>query len=115
MKKIFPLFLLLALLSCVPALAEEAPDLTGQCKITVSSQSKRAAKMELRRKGIDDETAQAALDGIDVDYQQQITAIIERKYPHIEDEKTRRRAVAALQRLGYGWDDIKAALSCFEE
>ena len=45
MKKIFPLFLLLALLSCVPALAEEAPDLTGQCKITVSSQSKRAAKM----------------------------------------------------------------------
>ncbi len=45
MKKLFPLFLLLAMFSCVPAFAEEAPDLTGQCKITVSSQSKRAAKM----------------------------------------------------------------------
>ncbi len=77
--------------------------------------SKRAAMMELRRKGIDSETAQAVLDDIDVDYQQQITEIIERKYPNINDEKTRRRAVAALQRLGYGWDDIKAALSRFVE
>ena len=77
--------------------------------------SKRAAMTELRRKGIDSETAQKVLDEIDVDYQEQITAVIARKYPHIEDEKIRRRAVAALQRLGYGWDDIKAALSSFEE
>ena len=77
--------------------------------------SKRAAVFELRRKGIDSETAQEVLDEIDVDYQEQITAVIARKYPHIEDEKIRRRAVAALQRLGYGWDDIKAALSSFEE
>ena len=45
MKKAFALFLFLLLLSCVPALAEEAQDLTSQCKITVSSQSKRLARM----------------------------------------------------------------------
>ena len=32
---------------------------------------------------------------------------IDRKYNNINDEKIRRRAVAALQRLGYGWDDKK--------
>ena len=48
MKKVFSLLLFLLLLSCVPALAEEAPDLTAQCKITVSSQSKRASRMSDR-------------------------------------------------------------------
>mgnify|MGYP002924538908 CR=1 FL=1 len=31
------------------------------------------------------------------------------------DEKIRRRAVAALQRLGYGWDDIKTVLREYTE
>ncbi len=48
MRKIIALFLFLLLLSCVHALAEEAPDLTAQCKITVSSQSKRASRMSDR-------------------------------------------------------------------
>lgn len=43
-KTLFILFFLL-LLSCVPALAEEAPDLTSQCKITASSQAKRVSRM----------------------------------------------------------------------
>ena len=76
--------------------------------------SKRAAVFELRRKGIDSETIDEVLGEIDVDYQQQIIDIIERRYPHIEDEKIRRRAVAALQRLGYGWEDIRSALDSFE-
>ncbi len=45
MKKLILFFLLLLLLSCVPALAEEAQDLTSQCKITATSQSKRVARM----------------------------------------------------------------------
>ena len=34
---------------------------------------------------------------------------------NINDEKIRRRAVAALQRLGYGWDDIKTVLREYTE
>lgn len=72
--------------------------------------TKRAAMYELNRKGIDKETVEEALGEIDVDYRENIRDIIDRKYPNISDEKTKRRAVAALQRLGYGWDDIRAVL-----
>lgn len=77
--------------------------------------ARRAAMLEMSRKGIDKETAEAALDEIDVDYRENIRYIIEKKYRDIGDEKIKRRAVAALQRLGYGWDDIKAVLSEYEE
>ncbi len=70
--------------------------------------TKRAAMFELTRKGIDRETAEAALDEIDVDYRENIRCVIAKKYPRIEDEKIRRRAAAALQRMGYGWEDIRA-------
>ena len=72
--------------------------------------SKRAAMQELARKGIDRDTAEAVLDDIEVDNREQIREVIEKKYRDIGDEKIRRRAVAALQRLGYGWDDIRAVL-----
>lgn len=77
--------------------------------------TKRVAVFELSRKGIDRETAAAVLDEIDVDYKENIRDIIEKKYRNITDEKTKRRAVAALQRLGYGWDDINAVLRGFED
>ena len=72
--------------------------------------SKRAAFYELRRKGIDQATAEEVLAELNVDVHEQIRALIEKKYRNINDEKIRRRAVAALQRLGYGWEDIKAVL-----
>ena len=72
--------------------------------------SKRAAFYELRRKGIDQATAEEVLAELDVDVHEQIRALIEKKYRQINDEKIRHRAVAALQRLGYGWEDIKAVL-----
>lgn len=77
--------------------------------------SKRAASYELARKGIDKLIIEDVLENIEVDYQEQIREIIDRKYKNISDEKVRRRAVAALQRLGYGWDDIKSVLSEYEE
>ena len=73
--------------------------------------SKRAAAYELRRKGIDQATAEEVLEELDVDVHEQIRALIEKKYRNINDEKIRRRAAAALQRLGYGWEDIKAVLA----
>ena len=76
--------------------------------------ARRAAMLEMSRKGIDKETAEAALDEVDVDYRENIRYIIEKKYRDIGDEKIKRRAVAALQRLGYGWDDIKAAMELYQ-
>ena len=72
--------------------------------------SLRAAELELRRKGIDNITAEQLLSDLEYDAQTQIIEFISKKYRNIEDEKVRRRAVAALQRKGYGWDDIKQAI-----
>ena len=72
--------------------------------------SLRAAELELRRKGIDNITAEQVLSDLEYDAQTQIIEFISKKYRKIEDEKVRRRAVAALQRKGYGWDDIKQAI-----
>lgn len=83
----------------------------AQTLIFTKHMSKRGAAMELRRRGIESDLIDEALDEIEVDEREQIAAVIERKYPKIEDEKIRRRATAALQRLGYGWDDIKAVLN----
>lgn len=72
--------------------------------------SLRATELELRRKGIDNITAEQVLSDLEYDAQTQIIEFISKKYRNIEDEKVRRRAVAALQRKGYGWDDIKQAI-----
>lgn len=72
--------------------------------------SVRAATYELQRKGIDKAAAEEVLSELDFDAQTQIIEFINKKYKNINDEKIRRRAVAALQRLGYGWEDIKQAL-----
>ena len=72
--------------------------------------SLRAAELELRRKGIDNITAEQVLSDLEYDAQTQIIEFISKKDRNIEDEKVRRRAVAALQRKGYGWDDIKQAI-----
>ena len=77
--------------------------------------TRRAALFEMTRKGIDKQTAEEALGAVDVDYRDNIRAVIEKKYRSIGDEETKRRAVAALQRLGYGWDDIRAVLEEYEE
>ena len=77
--------------------------------------TRRAAAFELSRKGIDKETAEAVLEEIEVDYRENIREIIEKKYRNISDEKIKRRAAASLQRLGYGWDDIRAVLDEYEE
>ena len=85
----------------------------AQTLIFTKHMSKRGAAMELRRKGIESEIIDEVLGHIEVDEREQIQAVIERKYPKIDDEKIRRRAVAALQRLGYGWEDIKAVIESF--
>lgn len=77
--------------------------------------SKTASVYELARKGIDKETAQEILESIDVDEREQIREVIDRKYKNLNDEKIKRRAVSALQRLGYRWDDIRSVIEEYIE
>ena len=73
-------------------------------------------KQELRRKGIDGELIEELLE----EYRQRDEgglvaengrAVLETKYSGWrEDEKQRRRAFAALQRLGYAYTDIRRAM-----
>ena len=45
---------------------------------------------------------------------EKIKEIIEKKYLRcLQDEKGYRRAVNGLQRLGYRYEDIRQAISCF--
>ncbi|MBR4888501.1 MAG: RecX family transcriptional regulator [Clostridia bacterium] len=70
----------------------------------------RRIRQELAAKGIDKDTAEAAAAEVWQDPREVIADFLDRRFPVIADEKTRRRAVAALQRMGYGYDDIRAVL-----
>ena len=71
---------------------------------------------ELLQKGIDKELAQELAEELAPDPQEKILAIVERKYPAcVSDEKIMRRAVAALQRLGYRYEDIRGAIAEYTE
>ncbi len=87
----------------------------AQKLIFTKHMSKNAVVCELARKGIDKELAAEILDEIEVDSSEQIRIIIDKKYKNISDEKIRRRAVAALQRLGYRWDEIKGVIEEYAE
>ena len=66
---------------------------------------------ELVQKGIDKEFAEELVEELAPDPQEKIRQVIERKYAGCgTDEKITRRAVAALQRLGYRYDDIRQAM-----
>lgn len=69
-------------------------------------------KQELLQKGIDKELAQQIIEEIAPDPVEKITVLIYKKYIRmLDDEKGRRRSIAALQRLGFRWDDIRTALN----
>ncbi len=72
-------------------------------------------RRELLQKGIEDELVQRILEENAPDPVEKIRELIDKKYGRLlSDEKGRRRSIAALQRLGYGWDDICTAINQFE-
>ena len=74
----------------------------------------RRARQELLQKGIDRELIEELLEELAPDPEEKLREIVERKYQNqLDDEKGYRRTVAALQRLGYGWEDIKTVLAEF--
>lgn len=77
--------------------------------------SSSRACYELTRKGIDKELAQQIVDDLASDPAEKIREIIDKKYARIlADEKGRRRAVNALQRLGYRFEDIRRVLKDYD-
>lgn len=73
-------------------------------------------RQELQRRGIDRETAEFTVQALDFDAETCIIELLQTKFRgKYTDEKGLRRTVAALQRLGYSYSDIRSALRTLEE
>ncbi len=84
--------------------------------INVKHLSVKGAKYKLLEKGIDRDLADLILEEMAPDPREHIELLIEKKYSrYLADEKGRRKTVAALQRIGYSWSDIKAVMSNYLE
>lgn len=76
--------------------------------------SSRRAQYELLQKGIDKEIIAQVIEELEPNPVEKIKEIIEKKYLRcLQDEKGFRRTVNGLQRLGYRYEDIRQAISCF--
>ena len=78
----------------------------------------RRVAQELRRKGLDQELVQELVEkyGGPEQSEKNIRRVLEKKYPGWqEDEKVRRRAFAALQRLGYSYQEVREAMGAGED
>ena len=76
----------------------------------------RRIMQELLQKGIDRDTAEEAVAKLEFSAQDCIAQLLRTKYAgKFRDEKGLRRTIAALQRLGYAWGDIRSALRQIEE
>ena len=93
---------------------EEFAKLYARKLVNGKKMSVKADEFELYRKGIDKITAEQVLGELEYDPQTQIIEFITKKYKNISDEKIKRRAVAALQRKGYSWDEIKQAIESLD-
>lgn len=78
--------------------------------------SQRQIQQKLRLKGIDKELSCETVEDLNLDEKEEIRALIEKKYIRkLSDEGDLRRTVAALQRRGFGYSDIKAVINEFRE
>ncbi len=73
-------------------------------------------RMALLEKGVDRETAENVLLGLDKDDKKSIIVLLQTKYRNqLADEKGKRRAVNGLLRMGYSYSDIFSALDAYRE
>lgn len=78
--------------------------------------SKDRVRQELFRRGIERDLAEEITEELAPSAEGALRDLIERKYiRYLEDEKGRRRVVAALQRLGYRYEDIRRVLREYSE
>lgn len=73
--------------------------------------SPRGIEYKLKEKGISNELIAIIKEELECDPYDQIRELLNKKYAdYAENEKIKRRAIAALQRLGWSWSDIKSAM-----
>ena len=65
------------------------------------------------RRGIDRDTAEAAMQTFSPDEAQMLALLEKRLRGDVSDRKEVEKAVAALQRRGFAWNDIKRALETY--
>ena len=71
----------------------------------------RRINSELKLKGIDREIIENVTKTLDNEPIQRIIEMLSTKFTNgFKDEKTKKRFIAKLQRMGYSWSDIKSAL-----
>lgn len=71
--------------------------------------SERGIRLELQKKGIDRETVETVVTGMNLDPVEDIRSLLGTKYKSrdFSDEKQRRRTVNALLRMGFRYDDVE--------
>lgn len=77
---------------------------------------KRRVAQELRRRGVDGETADGAVEELACEDFEQALALIEKKYYNkMTDRDCREKVMAALVRRGFSYDAIRRAMSVYDE
>ncbi len=72
-------------------------------------------KYELAHKGVEKLTISEVLNELDINEDANALKFLENKYSQkLNDEKGRRKAVSALQRLGYSWSQISSAIKTMQ-
>lgn len=73
--------------------------------------SARQAIQELRRRGIDRDLAETAVEAVTTtDFEEALALLQKKRYNDLSDESTRRRAAALLTRHGFDYDTTNRAL-----
>lgn len=70
-------------------------------------------RQELKKRGVDAETAETALEDFDADLETMTALLDKRLKGDLSDRKEVNKAVAALQRRGFVWEDIRKALNAY--
>lgn len=82
----------------------------------VKKYSTNHIRQECYKRGVDGDIIRQVLDSIEVDNTETILALIEKKYSSkLEQENGREKVIAALQRKGFSYSDIKSAFYRLEE
>jgi len=84
--------------------------------INIKHLSERGIRQKLREKGIDRDLIEEIMEEFVIDEDDQIRAVIEKKYARsLSDEKGRRRCANALARLGFSYASIKSVMAEYTE
>lgn len=82
----------------------------------VKKYSTNHIRQECYKRGVDGDIIRQVLDSIEVDNTETILALIEKKYSSkLEQENGHEKVIAALQRKGFSYSDIKSAFYRLEE